>query len=150
MKRFLLCCLSFLILISVSYAHLFAPPTFETLAKSPLIWSVRVTSTKGVVSDSSSKKITFAVTDVLREPDSSEPPPTIVLTAYSDSNFKEGSEWILVNHPGGFKGCVGWAEKGDCEWLPIGVTRDGDKVTAQWLGPIDKVREYLIQHPNKP
>ncbi len=53
-------------------------------------------------------------------------------------------------HPIGFKNCVGWALKGDCEWLLIRVTGEGDKATAQWLGSLDKIHEYLNQHPTKP
>jgi len=150
MKHFLLSCLTFLIFISLCEAHKFAPPTLETLAKSGLIWIVRVASNKTVVPGSSPEKITFSITDVLREPDNSEPPPFEALIPYPGSDFKEGSEWILVNNPSGFKGCVGWATKGDCEWLPIRVTGEGDKAIAQWLGPLDKIKEYLNQHPYKP
>ena len=39
--------------------------------------------------------------------------------------------------------------EGDCEWLPISVTGEGDGTTAEWLGSLDKVRGYLREHPQK-
>jgi hypothetical protein len=73
----------------------------------------------------------------------------LFLTSYG-GDFKTDSVWILVHNGSGFKDCVGWALKGDCEWLPIQVTGDGAKQTAQWLGPLAKVRDYLKAHPYKP
>ena len=91
-------------------------------------------------------KITFSITEVLR----GKPRYSLILTAYEDTDFKEKTEWILVHNASGFKDCVGFAIAGDCEWLPIRVTGYGDKATAQWIGPLDKAREYLRQTSPKP
>jgi len=137
MKRLLFVALALFAFIRLADAHAFAPPGVASVAASDAVYLVRVASVKD-------GKVTFSITEVLR----GKPQDSLSLTPYT-GGFEVNSEWILVHHVGGFKDCVGWALKGDCEWLPVRITRDGDKATAQWLGPLDQVREYLRQHPAK-
>jgi len=91
-------------------------------------------------------KVIFSVAEVLR----GKPRSSLILHAYSNDDFKEKTEWILVHIASGFKDCVGFAIAGDPEWLPIRVTGYGDKAAAQWIGSLDKAREYLHQASLKP
>jgi len=142
--------LGFFALIIHAEAHKFAPPTLVTLSRSDIVYMARVTSVKEGDRGLTSKKITFTLTDLLSKGSLVDPPPALILTPFDNGLYEVNSKWILVHSQSGFKDCVGWAMKGDCEWLPISITGEGDMAIAQWLGPIDKVRVYLQQHPYKP
>jgi hypothetical protein len=144
MKRAFFVFLAFLALMRFASAHAFFAPTLETLAKSDSIYLVRVASITEGGQGRPQSKVTFSVTEVLKGDTRS----LFVLIPYIPNKFKINSEWILFHHPSGIKDCVGWAILGDCEWLPISANRDGDKVTAQWVGSLDTIRDYLHQHPH--
>jgi hypothetical protein len=146
MKKALLVLVVFLTFIRFASAHPWAPPDLGYVAGSDSVYLVKVISSASGPDSVHPAKITLAVTEVLRGPLQSK----FMLAAYEDYDFKKDTEWIIFHNPSGFKDCVGWAMEGDCEWLPIPVTRDGDKVTAKWVGPLDTVKEYLRQHPYKP
>jgi hypothetical protein len=146
MKSVLSLCLFFFALTRFADAHPQSIPTLDYVAGSDAVYLVKVSSAQVHQDGAHIGNITFSVTEVMR----GQSRPSLTLTAYEDYDFKENTEWIIFHHPGGFKDCVGWAMEGDCEWLPLRITRDGDKVTAQWVGPLDQVREYLRQHPHQP
>ena len=115
------------------------------MAASGDVYLVRVVPGSANSDSVNPAKINFTVTEVLRGRAES----SFALEPSPGEAYKADSECILIHNPGGFKDCVGWAMKGDCEWLPIPVTRNGNQATAQWLGPLDQVRDYLRQHPKK-
>ncbi len=132
-----------LILVSasgVADAHAFSAPTLATVAGSDAIYVIKVTSHE---SGPWLGSISVLVTETLRG-DSAK---TLTLSEYSE--LPVNTEWLIFHHPNGFKGVVGWAIAGDCEWLPISLTRKDDKLVAEWIGPMDQVRDYLRTHPLK-
>lgn len=139
-------CFGFLALTRMVDAHPFSPPSLQSVASSDAVYLVQVSSVNEHQEGPYMGKITFSIIEVLRGKARS----SLILTEYEDADFKEKTECILVHNASGFKDCVGFAIAGDCEWLPIGVTGYGDKATAQWIGSLDKVREYLHQASPRP
>ncbi len=109
---------------------------------------VKVKSVEKQSPMSSFEKITFQLTDVMRNSNPlGDPPAWITLIAYGEHPYIEGSEWILIHDQGGIKGRVGWPVKRDCEWLPIQVTHGDNKIWVEFMGPLDKrLRELLASH----
>jgi hypothetical protein len=126
--------------------HPFAPPTLAYVANSDSVYFVRTESSEAGPDSVHPAKVKFSITEVLR----GQTQPPLTLLAYEWNPFKTGTEWIIFHNTSGFKNCVGWAMEGDCEWLPIQVTRKGDHLDAEWLGPMDGVVKYLHDHPVKP
>ena len=145
MKRLALFLFAFIAGALSAAAHDFAPPTLQYVAASDSVYLVKAVSIAPGPDSVHLAKVTFVVIEVLKGPKQSK----FELEQFESDPDKKGSEWIIIHNPTGFKDCVGWAMEGNCEWLPIAITRNGDSVTAQWLGPLNKVREYLHQHPKK-
>jgi hypothetical protein len=114
----------------------------DALASSDAVYLVKVRS-ESPAFDPTMGKITFTITEVLRGANHS----ALKLSSYGGADFKPESEWVLYHHPTGLKDSVGWLLKGDCEWLPIRVTRADGTMKAEWIGSLDKLRKYLELHP---
>ncbi len=125
MKRIFCLCIAFFALVRLADAHDYAPWPYY-LAGADQVCLAQVTSVEG-------KKVTFAVAEVLR----GKPAKKLVLVPYPDGEtYPLKSEWLLVSCPTGFKGGVGYAIKGDCEWIPGAVTRAGGKVFVPCSFPL--------------
>jgi hypothetical protein len=146
MNRVSLVLTTLLALMGSAGAHPFAPPTLDYVAKSDVVYLVRAGSSVPGPDSVHPAKVVFSITEVLRGNDHAP----LVLSAYEWNPYPKDSEWIIFHNSSGFKDCIGWAMEGDCEWLPIKVTRDGGKESAEWVGPLDGVRQYLHDHPAKP
>jgi hypothetical protein len=118
----------------LAVAHPFSPPSLDGVAHSDTVYLVHVNSTN-------KDGVSFTITEVLK----GQSRCPLILNPFGN-NYPTNSEWILVHNSSGFKNCVGWALKGDCEWLPIRISTEGGRATAQWLGALDTVREYIHQH----
>jgi hypothetical protein len=158
MMRKILFCLLFPFLSGFALAHPVSIRSLDMVGRSDAVYLARVISVKEHRDGASDNQITFSITKTLRGPTltlrqfspmvGGVSATFLVLTGYEDFNPKVNSEWMLLHNPSGFKACVGWAMEGDCEWLPLTVGRDGDKITTE-VGPIDKVSDYLEDHPYK-
>jgi hypothetical protein len=142
--KVLLFCIAVLGLAQSVSAHTQSPPDLATIAHSDTIYLVEVdsiTATQGDVAES----ITVSVLETLR----GKPVLSMTLEPYGVRDFTTtGTKWILFRHPGGgFKDCVGWATKGDCDWIPISVTPNLGIGCARYRFSVDQIRNYLNQHP---
>jgi hypothetical protein len=139
MKKFLIG-IGLLFSVAVANAHIQVAPDLTTIAKSDSVYVTRVTA-------SVNGRISFSVNEVLRGAARS----SLVLQPYlGGDSFLKNSNWILFRHAGGFKDCVGWAMKGDCEWLPVSATRGAGTAVSGYRFSVDQIRNYLRQHPASP
>jgi hypothetical protein len=135
--KLLLICVGLLFSITVASAHEQEAPDLATIAGSDSVYLVKVTT-------SVNGRTSFSVDDVLRGPSR----PSLTLQPYlGGDTFPKDSKWILFRHAGGFKDCVGWAIKGDCEWLPVSATKGVGTAVSGYRFSVDQIRNYLHQHP---
>jgi hypothetical protein len=132
------------LMVGFALAHPVSIRSLNMVGSSDAVYLVRVTSVKDHRDGAYDNRINFSTTHVLRGPSK----PLFALTGYEDFNPKVGSEWILLHNPSGFKACVGWAMEGDCEWLPLTVSHQGNETVTE-VGSLTKVSDYLASHPYK-
>lgn len=146
MKRILAVLLIAIAPSAIAHAHAFSPPTLDWLPRSDAVYLVKVATNSEKAPGTASSTVTFSVEEAVR----GKTRAPLVLHPYPDMYFDkytEGSRWILIHNPQGFPNCVGWAMKGDCEWWPVRIEDKAGKPTAQWLGSLDDVRNYIHDHP---
>jgi hypothetical protein len=146
MKRALFFFWFFLTAVPTAQAETFVPPTLDWLTRSDAAYVVRVDSVKELNDGFNTQSVTFTVTEVLR----GKHLPSLTLTAVEGSRFKLKGACILIHNPGGFPNDVGWTIEGAPEWWPLGITDKDGKPTAEYLGSLDGIRQYLRDHPTKP
>jgi hypothetical protein len=135
--------LALLVPVHLAEAHKFYQPTLDRVAASDAVYLVKAQGT--FVTEDDVHKHAFTVTEVLR----GQPQTIMILIGSPGVTYSNGSEWVIFHHGGRSKNWIGWSMLGDYEWLPMKVTRNGNEVTVQWIGPLDTLRAYLLQHPMK-
>jgi hypothetical protein len=120
----------------------------------PLTWYLENTKSAcfATVTAINGNKISFVVTDILK----GEIDHTLTLLRYPDfEKYTLGSEWLLTSCAWGFGGgTVGWANKGDCGWIPAAVIRAGGNVyVTDWTTNIpanaaETLASDLVVMPN--
>jgi hypothetical protein len=139
MRTFVLV-IAFLSLVRIASAHLQAAPDLGTIATSDEVYLVHA----GEVSGSHRA---FLVDEVLRGPQRT----SLSLEPYPGGDtFTAGSAWIIFRHKGGFPNHVGWAMKGDCEWLPVSAKPGIGTRVSRYHYSVDEIRAYLKTHSPNP
>jgi hypothetical protein len=135
--RALLFGLAFLSLGQFALAHLQGAPDLGTIAKSDAVYLV-------IAGSSSGAHTLFRVDEILRGSQRA----SLNLQPYpGGDSFFAGSSWIIFRHSGGFPDCVGWAMKGDCEWLPVSATPGIGTSVSVYRYSVKQIKDYLKSHP---
>jgi hypothetical protein len=142
MKCFLYFCLVFLALTRFSAAIDFRYPSLKALTDSDAVYLVQATSIHDI-GDFSSNRITFSVIEVLK----GKPRSSLTLIPLFAGDFHKTADYILYYTNSSCKDTVGWNGVEDvCQWLQLGITRQGKEVIVEKIGPLSTLRDYLHRH----
>ncbi len=144
MNRAFLSCVVFLATVRIGTATDFRSPSLDTLANSHAVYLVRVTSLKDAKGDVFSSRVNFSVTEVMK----GKARTSLSLTPLFLSDFKKDSEYILYYTDSDFTDTVGWNGVEQVgQWLQLPVSHQDRKATVEKVGSLDKLRDYLREHP---